>query len=108
MSEREAFDRVLASLHEVALDPAHWSTATALIDDTLRTHGSSMVFGDGCSEEDIRIYFCVGFLPRATAPGPGALSTSRTTTPWTNGSRACGISPTAGWSMLPISTPRRN
>ena len=62
MSEREAFDRVLASLHEVALDPAHWSTATALIDDTLRTHGSSMVFGDGCSEEDIRIYFAWDFF----------------------------------------------
>ena len=46
-SEREAFERILASLHEVALDPAHWSAATALIDDTLRAHGSSMVFGDG-------------------------------------------------------------
>ena len=57
MSEREAFDRILASLHEVALDPGHWSTATSLIDQALRTHGSSMVFGDGHSEEDIRIYF---------------------------------------------------
>ena len=57
MSEREAFDRILASLHAVALDPGHWSTATALIDQALRTHGSSMVFGDGHSEEDIRIYF---------------------------------------------------
>ena len=53
----ETFDRILASLHEVALDPAHWSTATALSDEALRAHGSSMVFGDGRSEEDIRIYF---------------------------------------------------
>ena len=56
MSEREAFDRILASLHEVALDHAHWSTATALIDEALRTHGSSMAFGDGRSDEAIRIY----------------------------------------------------
>ena len=62
MSEREAFDRILASLHEVALDPGHWSTATALIDQALRTHGSSMVFGDGHSEEDIRIYFAWFFF----------------------------------------------
>ena len=29
MSEREAFDGILASLHEAALDRARWSTATA-------------------------------------------------------------------------------
>ncbi len=62
MSEREAFDRILASLHEVALDAAHWSSATALIDEALQAHGSSMVFGDGGSEEDIRIYFAWDFF----------------------------------------------
>ena len=62
MSEGEAFGRILASLHEVALDRAHWPTATALIDEALRAHGSSMVFGDGGSEEDIRIYFAWSFF----------------------------------------------
>ncbi len=62
MSEREAFDAILASLHETALDRAHWSSATALIDDALRTHGSSMVFGDGDSEKDIRIVFTWSFV----------------------------------------------
>ena len=62
MSEQEAFDRILAALHEVALDHDHWSSASALIDDTLRAHGSSMVFGDGGSEEDIRIYFAWDFF----------------------------------------------
>ena len=90
----ETFDRILASLHEVALDPAHWSTATALIDEALRAHGSSMVFGDGRSEEN--------------GTGTGSAGTSRTTTLWTRGSPACAISPTAGGSMLPISTPRRS
>ena len=62
MSEREAFDAILASLHETALDRAHWSSATALIDDALRTHGSSMVFGDGDSEKDVRIVFAWSFV----------------------------------------------
>ena len=62
MSEREAFDHILASLHEAALDRDRWSAATALIDDTLRAHGSSMVFGDGDSEADIRIYFAWSFF----------------------------------------------
>ena len=62
MSEGEAFERILASLHEVALDPAHWSSASALIEEALGAHGSSMVFGDGCSEEDIRIYFAWDFF----------------------------------------------
>ena len=71
MSEREAFDRILASLHEAALDDAHWSTASGLIDEALRAHGSSMVFGDGDSEEDIRIYFLWQFFRQALA-GAGA------------------------------------
>ena len=62
MSEGGAFERILASLHEVALDHVHWSTATSLIDDALGAHGSSMVFGDGCSEEDIQIYFAWDFF----------------------------------------------
>ena len=62
MSEGEAFERILASLHEVALDDDHWSTASGLIDEALRAHGSSMVFGDGCSEEDIQIYFAWDFF----------------------------------------------
>ena len=57
MSEHEAFERIVASLHEVALDHTRWSRATALIDEALRVHGSAMVFGDGDSAEDVRIHF---------------------------------------------------
>ena len=56
MSKREAFDSILASLHDAALDHGSWSRATALIDDTLGTYGSSLVFGDGNSKEDVQIY----------------------------------------------------
>ena len=62
MSERESFERILASLHEAVLDRAHWLTASALIDEALGTHGSSLTFGDGSSGEEIRIYFLWQFF----------------------------------------------
>ena len=57
MNERDAFERIVASLHEAALDPGRWPGASALIDEVLGTHGSSVALGDGESEEDYRIYF---------------------------------------------------
>ena len=62
MSEREAFERIVASLHEVALDHARWSSASALIDEALGAHGSSMVVGDGDCAEDIQMYFAGSFF----------------------------------------------
>ena len=62
MNEREAFERIVASLHEAALDHARWSSASALIDEALGVHGSSMAFGDGDSEGDIRIYSSWAFF----------------------------------------------
>ena len=105
MSEREAFDAILASLHETALDRAHWSSATALIDDALRharqqhgvrrrrlrrrTSGSSL---RGRSSAD-------------NGTGQWSGNTSRPTTTGTNDPRASGNCPTAGWSISPTSTP---
>ena len=57
MSGSVGFERILASLHEAALDPARWSGASALIDDALRTHGSTLTFGGGATEEDSRICY---------------------------------------------------
>ena len=62
MDQQDLFERILASLHDAALDRAYWSTASALIDEFLGAHGSSMVFGDGDSREDIRIYFAWAFF----------------------------------------------
>ena len=56
-SELNAFDRILASLHEAALDPARWPGASALIDKVLRIHGSTLACGDGEVEGDYRLYF---------------------------------------------------
>ena len=57
MSEREAFERILASLHEAAMDDAKLPTASALIDDALGVHGNSMAVGDVHSGEDVQVYF---------------------------------------------------
>ena len=62
MSGREAFERIVASLHEAALGRAPWSSASALIDEALGTHGSSMVFGDGSCAGDTRIFFLWQFF----------------------------------------------
>ncbi len=63
MSERDAFDRILGSLHEAALDDAHWPATSALIDDAFRANGNSLVFGEGRPEEGIQI-FHAGFFYR--------------------------------------------
>ena len=51
------FDLILAALHEVALGRAPWSRPSLLIDETLRTHGSSLLLADGDPDEDVRIHF---------------------------------------------------
>ena len=55
--ELNAFERILASLHEAALDDARWPATSALIDEALGTHGSTLACGDGASDEDYRIHF---------------------------------------------------
>ncbi|MCY3623788.1 MAG: helix-turn-helix transcriptional regulator [Gammaproteobacteria bacterium] len=57
MSEPDAFENILAALHEAALDSAAWTGAAALIDEALGVHGSTLACGDGESEEDFRLYF---------------------------------------------------
>ena len=56
-SELNAFERILASLHEAALDPARWPSASALIDEALGTQGNTLACGDGETEDDYRTYF---------------------------------------------------
>ena len=56
MSERPALHRVLASLHEAALDDAHFPTCSALIDDACGTHGNILTFARGQSRDAVEIY----------------------------------------------------
>ena len=57
MIEDGPFERILASLHEAALDPADWSGAAGLLDEALGTHGNTLACGDGETDEDFRLYF---------------------------------------------------
>ena len=56
-SELNTFERILGALHEAALDSARWPDASALIDEALGTHGSSLACGDGETDEGFRLYF---------------------------------------------------
>ena len=55
MSERDTFERTLASLHEATLDDAHWPVASALIDEACETAGNELVVGDGLGD-NVRIF----------------------------------------------------
>ena len=57
MNRRDSFDRILASLYDAMLDEAHWSAASALIDDACGSKGNFLMYGDGCSQEDVRLFF---------------------------------------------------
>ena len=57
MSEWEAFEFILAELHEAALDPDGWPRATGSTDRALGTHGSTLACGGGEWEDDTRLYF---------------------------------------------------
>ena len=61
MSQQDAFDRIVAALHDAAFDDARWSATSALIDDACRAKGNMLVFGDGQSQGDVEIFmtrFC--------------------------------------------------
>ena len=47
MNQRDAFDRVVASLHEAALDDAHLAAASLLIGEACGSQGSSLLIGQG-------------------------------------------------------------
>lgn len=57
MINQEIFERILALMHESALDRTRWPVASALIDQALRVHGNCMAFGDLQSPNDVQIYF---------------------------------------------------
>ena len=56
MNRQDAFERILASLHEAMLDDDHWLVASALIDEACRTKGNFLVFGNQLSQE-VEIFF---------------------------------------------------
>lgn len=58
MSREDVFHRILASLHEAALDDARWPAATALIDEAcgIGQSGTAVVVGDETQVQFARAY----------------------------------------------------
>ena len=53
----DAFERILESLYEAALDDARWPAASALVEETVGASGNALIVGEGYDDEDLRIYF---------------------------------------------------
>ena len=47
MSDRDAFERILASLYDAMLDETRWPDTSALIDEACGTTGNSLMVGEG-------------------------------------------------------------
>ena len=56
MNPDDAFERILASLHEAALDDARWPATGALINEACGAAGRALVVGGGTAGGD-RIHF---------------------------------------------------
>ena len=57
MSQQDALQRILASLHEAVLDDSHWPATSGLIDEACGTKGNTLVSGEGTSQRDIEFFF---------------------------------------------------
>ena len=57
MSQQDLYDRILRSLHEVALDATGWPEAAGLIDAACGVKGNALVFGGARSPQEIEIHF---------------------------------------------------
>ena len=56
MNERDAFERILASLYDAMLDDTHWPATSALIDEACGLTGNALLVGEG-PPDDIRVLF---------------------------------------------------
>ena len=56
MSDRDGFERILASLYEAMLDDTLWPATSALIDEVLGVTGNALMVGEG-PKEDRRVLF---------------------------------------------------
>jgi len=62
MSDQDAFDRILASLHVAMLDEDQWAATSALIDEACGMVGNTLMVGTG-PKDDIEVT-CAGFYYR--------------------------------------------
>ena len=60
VSERDTFERLLASLHKAALDPDLWPTTSALIDEAVAAQGNALLIAEGI-RRDAPMLFAAGY-----------------------------------------------
>ena len=56
MSDRDVFERIMASLYDAMLDDTHWPATSALIDEACGLTGNAVMVGEG-PKDDIRARF---------------------------------------------------
>ena len=56
MKASDAFDRIMASLHDAVLDDAQWPATSALIDEACGMTGNGLIVGEGF-EEAVKVFF---------------------------------------------------
>ena len=56
MSDQDAFERILAALHEAMLDDTLWPTTSALIDEACGMQGNALLVRNGL-KDDVRVTF---------------------------------------------------
>ena len=61
MSDQDAFERIVASLHDATLDDSRWLSASALIDEVCGLSGNRLVVGEG-PKDDVRVLSVGGNL----------------------------------------------
>ena len=57
MNPDDAFERILESLYEAALDDARWPAASTLVEESVGASGNTLIVGEGYDDDDLRIYF---------------------------------------------------
>ena len=60
MSDQDAFDRILASLHTAILDDTYWPATSALIDEACGIQGNALVVSGG-PKDDIQVLFAQAY-----------------------------------------------
>ena len=56
MSPQGLLARLVASIHEAALDDANWPATSALIDEACRNQGNALMVGEG-GEDRLRVFY---------------------------------------------------
>ncbi len=61
MSQRAAFDEILALMHRATLDDAYWPAACRLIEDRVQASSTAVVFGAEDAERGVQIFLARRF-----------------------------------------------